>query len=208
MKRARIIAISIFCLAAGVINTASARSSVSIEVGVGYYPNYYRGWHHRGYYGYHRPWRRYYPYRSAIILDSGYCYDRRPQYCVPRPVIIEKQTLVLNPQGMEKDSQELFRTLRNKKTELLAKLQRGNARQIRETINELGGFSFDDTVRAALEDVLLQHPDAEVRALTAEVFGNVRNINALPALQKARLEDPKEQVRKAADNAIEKMHQR
>jgi len=109
---------------------------------------------------------------------------------------------------MEKDSQELFRTLRNKKTELLAKLQRGNARQIRETINELGGFSFDDTVRAALEDVLLQHPDAEVRALTAEVFGNVRNINALPALQKARLEDPKEQVRKAADNAIEKMHQR
>ena len=72
----------------------------------------------------------------------------------------------------------------------------------RGAIGELAGFSFDDNVRATLENILLSDPDPELRAEAANAFGEVKNTGALEALEKARVEDPSADVRRAADDAI------
>jgi HEAT repeat protein len=74
-----------------------------------------------------------------------------------------------------------------------------------EAIRELAGFSFDDKVRYALENVLLSDPDAQLREEAARSFGKVNNTKALAALEKARVEDPSEDVRKEADESIKKL---
>ena len=77
----------------------------------------------------------------------------------------------------------------------------------KETIKELAGFSFDDNVRAALENVLLSDPDPELRKEAARAFGVVKNANARAALEKARVEDSSEDVRKEADQTIRKIEE-
>jgi HEAT repeat protein len=73
------------------------------------------------------------------------------------------------------------------------------------TGRELAGFSFDDNIRQALEEVLLSDPDAELRQSAAQALGEVKNVKARPALEKARVQDPSEDVRRAADQAIKKL---
>jgi HEAT repeat protein len=120
-------------------------------------------------------------------------------------VVVERQTVVVQPKQVDKETQALFEALRYKKSELFKKLATGDKEQRREAIDELGGFSFDDGVRQALENVLLSDPDPELRQEVAQAFGEVKNTKALAALEKARVEDSSVDVRKAADKSIKKI---
>jgi len=200
----------IVSLLVGLSNEALARTSVYVGFGVGH-SGFHRSWHHSR--CFRQPRQRFRPRRSTIILSGGYYYDWRPDYCVvttpviirKTPVIIEKQTVVVQPQGFDESTLELNKKLQSKKNELLKMLETGNKEQRTEAIKELAGFSFDDKVRQALENVLLSDPDAQLRKEAARSFGKVKNAKALAALEKARVEDASEDVRKEADQSIKKL---
>jgi hypothetical protein len=216
MKMLRYMLIAAVSLLIGLSNSALARPRVYIGVGIGGRPGFHRGYRpdyrfdrrHR----YFEPaWGRwnYRPRRQTIILGGGCWYDRGPDYYVdpPRviervPVVIEKQTVIVQPQQFDESTLQLNLNLQYKKSELLKQLQVPDKELRREAIRELAGFSFDDNVRAALENVLLSDPDPELRAEAADAFGKVKNANARPALEKARVEDHSADVRRAADGAI------
>jgi hypothetical protein len=202
----------------GLSNPALARTRVYVGACFGY-PCFYCGYHpcngfyHHPYY-FGPPWRYYYyPYRETVIIGDGYWYDWGPDYYVitppmvieKAPVVIGKQTVVVQPQGFDESTLELNKSLQNEKSELLKQLGTGNKEQRKEAIKELAGFSFDDKVRQAIENVLLSDPNAELRKEAAQSFGKVKNTKALAALEKARVEDPSEDVRKAADHSIKKI---
>ncbi len=163
--------------------------------------------------------RQHSPRRENIILSGGFRYNYRwPNYYVVAaptiirrsPVIVEEKTVVVStsspqvtqPVAYDEDTQLLFETLRHKKQILLKQLQTGDEEQRKDAIKELAGFSFDDTVRLALENVLLSDPDAELRKEAIKAFAEVKNTKALAALEKARVEDSRQDVRKEADEAI------
>lgn len=197
------ILISAIILAFFLSNTASAHSRVSVGVGFGF-PVYHHGFYHH-YYGWHHR-----PYWGPVVVGGGYWYDPWPDYYVVAPptvverasVVIERKTVFVQPQGVNENT---FKDLRYKKNELLKKLETGDKAQRKETIGELAGFSFDDNVRQALENILLSDPDTELRIKAAQALGEVRNVKALPALEKAGVEDSDADVRKAADQAIRKI---
>jgi HEAT repeat protein len=118
------------------------------------------------------------------------------------PVVIEKQTVIVQPQQFDDSTIQLNMDLQYRKSELLKQLQAPDKELRRGAIRELAGFSFDDNVRCALENILLSDSDAELRAEAACAFGTVKNANAKAALEKARVEDPSADVRRAADEAI------
>jgi hypothetical protein len=209
MKTLRYILIVAVSLLIGLSNSALARPNVYIGVGIGGRPGFHGG--NRGDYRFdHRPcyfepaWgRRDYRPRWQTIIFGGCWYDRGPDYyVVTSPVVIERQTVIVQPQQFDESTLQLNMDLQYKKSELLKQLQAPNKELRREAIDELAGFSFDDNVRAALENVLLSDPDPELRAEAAQAFGAVKNANARAALEKARVEDPSADVRRAADEAI------
>jgi hypothetical protein len=217
MKTLRYMLIVAVSLLVGLSSAALARPNVYIGVGIGH-PDF-----HPGYGFYHHPYcfgppqRCYYPYRGTIIVGGGYWYDWGPDYYVVNPpvvverppVVIEKQTVVysnppqvVQPQQFDQSTLQLNMDLQYKKSELLKQLQAPNKELRREAIRELSGFSFDDNVRTALENVLLSDSDPELRADAAHSFGAGKNPNARAALEKVRVEDPSVDVRRAADDAI------
>jgi len=222
MKTLRYILIVAVSLLIGLSNSALARPNVYIGVGIGGRPGFrggYRADYRRGSYKtphrarYFEPawgWRDYRPHRQTIILGSGCWYDRGPDYYVVAPptviartpVVVERQTVIVQPQQFDESTLQLNMNLQYKKSELLKQLQAPDKEQRRQAIAELAGFSFDDNVRQALENVLLSDPDAELRREAAQAFGKVKNTGARAALEKARVEDPSEDVRRAADEAI------
>ena len=202
----------------GLSNAALARTSVHISFGGGYQHSRrsYRPRRHRVYRHnrrFRQPRRHYRPHRKTIILSGGYCYNQGLDYYVvaqptvirKTPVVIEKQTVVVQPQEFDESTLELNKKLQSKKNELLRMLETGDKEQRKEAIKELAGFSFDDKVRYALENVLLSDPDAQLRKEAARSFGKVKNTKALAALEKARVEDSSEDVRKEADQSIKKL---
>ena len=202
----------------GLSNAALARTSVHISSGGGYQHSRrsYRPRRHRVYRHnrrFRQPRRHYRPHRKTIILSGGYCYNQGPDYYVvaqptvirKTPVVIEKQTVVVQPQEFDESTLELNKKLQSKKNELLRMLETGDKEQRMEAIRELAGFSFDDKVRYALENVLLSDLDAQLRKEAARSFGKVKNTKALAALEKARVEDSSEDVRKEADQSIKKL---
>jgi len=234
MKTLRYILIAAVSLLIGLSNAALARPSVYIGVGIGGRPGFHGG--SRADYGrgsYRTPprynycepgWGRrdYRPRRQTIILGGGYWYDCGPDYYVVAPpvvverppVVIERQTVVystsspqvVQPQQFDESTLQLNINLQYKKSELLKQLQAPNKEQRREAIDELAGFSFDDNVRYTLQNILLSDPDPELRAEAAHSFGEVKNTGARAALEKARVEDPSVDVRKAADEAIKSLN--
>jgi hypothetical protein len=229
MKTTRFTLISIVVLSIliGQSNSVLARTNASIGVGVGFrgfyggyragpygYPHNYRYW------GPGWGWRYNYPYGRTIIVSGGYCYDWGPDYYVAdqpviesAPVVVENQTdvgsinspQVVQPKQIDKETQALLKTLRYKRGVLLKQLETGDKEQRMQAIKELAGFSFDDNVRQSLEKVLLSDPDPELRTEVVHAFGEVKNVKALTALKKARVEDADVNVRKAADQAIKNM---
>jgi hypothetical protein len=225
MKTLRYMLIVAVSLLIGLSNAALARPSVYIGVGIGGRPGFHGG--NRDDYRFsHRPryfepaWGRrdYRPYRQTIILGGGCWYDRGPDYYVVAssvvverpPVVIERQTVVystsspqvVQPQQFDESTLQLNINLQYRKSELLKQLQMPDKELRKEAIKELAGFSFDDNVRYALQNILLSDPDPELRAEAAHSFGEVKNTGARAALEKARVEDPSVDVRKAADEAI------
>jgi hypothetical protein len=198
-----LILISALFLAFSLSNTASAHSRVSVGVGFGF-PVYNHGFNHH-YYG-----RHYYPYWGPVVVGGSYWYDWGPDYYVDAPptvverapVVIERKTVFAQPQGVNENT---FKDLRYKKNELLKKLETDDKAQRKEAISKLAGFSFDDNVRQALENILLSDPDVELRIGATQALVEVKNVKALPALEKARVEDSDANVRKAADQAISKI---
>jgi hypothetical protein len=217
--------IVVVSLLIGLSNAALARPSVYIGVGIGgrpgfhgdYLADYRRDSHETPHhYRYREPawsWRDYRPHRQTIIFGGGCWYDRGPDYYVVAPpvvverppVIVERQTVIVQPQQFDESTLQLNINLQYKKSELLKQLQMPNNELRKEAIKELAGFSFDDNVRAALENVLLSDPDPELRKEAAQTFGKVKNTKALAALEKARVEDSSEDVRKEADQSIKKI---
>ncbi|MDD5064837.1 MAG: HEAT repeat domain-containing protein [Phycisphaerae bacterium] len=223
MKTSRYILIAAAGLLIGLSNAALARPKVKVDINIGGRPGFRGG--HRGDFRFgHRPryfapvrgWRGSHPRRQTIVIGGSW-YDSRPNYYVvapPRvvervPVVIERQTVVysntpqvVQPQQFDESTLQMNMDLQYKKSELLKQLQAPNKELRRGAIKELAGFSFDDNVRAALENILLSDPDPELRAEAADAFGTVKNANARAALEKARVEDPSADVRRAADDAI------
>lgn len=226
MKTSRYILIAAAGLLLGLSSSALARPKVNLNISLGGRPgfnNSCRTDDKRGSYRNPRNYRHretnwgrrgYRPYRQTIIFGSGYWYDRRPNYYVVTspvvverpPVVIEKQTVVystvMQPQQFDDSTLQLNMSLQYKKNELLKQLQVPDRELRRGAINELAGFSFDDNVRAALVNILLSDPDPELRVEAANAFGEVKNTGARDALEKARVKDPSEDVRRAADEAI------
>jgi len=130
------------------------------------------------------------------------------QYVDPIVIDVPKATVKSEPllkQKYDEKTVEFFIQLRRKKSELLEKLGSKNKQQRKEAVIELAGYSLDTRVREALTEVLLSEPDPELRELAAKSLSKVRNRKALPALEKAKTEDPHEEVRLEADEAIRKI---
>ncbi len=199
---------------------ASASVSVSLRLGSGhqysrrsYRPSHRRdsrrsSHHRRNFRPAGRNWRsRYYrPRGNTIVFGSGFYYRTEPYYVVTTtsPRVIEKRVIVAStssPQVVQPDRCDASTEL------LLDRLAMGNKWQRLEAIEQLAELSFNDRVRKALENVLLTDRDPQLRKEVARIFGVVKNINALPALEKARVEDSDEDVRKEADYAIEKIEE-
>jgi hypothetical protein len=208
-------------------NAALARTNVSIGVGVG--PGYYPGW--SGYYGV--GWGGHHHGSSVVIggylggpVYYPYPYYPYPGYYVapPPPVVVVQPPVAAAPpvappppaeemppvmaappaqQGGYTES--LYGPIGAKKNELLNVLATGDKEHRIKAIHELAGYSYDDNVRLALEKVLLSDTDPELRVAAATAFGEVRNPKPIPALEKARVEDPVTDVRIAADLSIKKL---
>jgi HEAT repeat protein len=119
--------------------------------------------------------------------------------------VVEKQTVVVQSEECDEDTEALFEALRHRKSQLLIQLQTGDKEQREDAIKELAGFSFDDAVRQTLENILLSDPDVELRREVIRAFAEVKNTEALPALEKARVEDSEWSVREEADEAIKEI---
>ncbi|MCP4259426.1 MAG: HEAT repeat domain-containing protein [Planctomycetes bacterium] len=172
----------------------------------GYYKRYHIDKHRQ--YHHYRPW-----YRSGVSLRvDGYSpmIVRSPVVIEIPKVVTERRVIVEEPEYYEDseyndDTAELFEEIRRKKSELLKKLKIGDKDKSIEAIQELAGFSFDNEVRQALEDVLLSDPDTELRIEVAKALGKTTNKKVLPALQNAKVYDPSMEVRLEAHKAILKI---
>jgi HEAT repeats len=218
MKTLKIALVSIVVLVfvTGLSNMALARTNVSIGVGVGY-PGFYGayGWgggyrHFRGssvIVGGYWVWPGYYPGYYYPYSDYYYpdYYPVSTPVVVERPPVVVERTAIVQPVQEGGYTESLYGPIGAKKTELLKVLMIGDKEHRINAINELAGYSFDDNVRLSLEKVLLSDTDPELRAAAANAFGSVRNPKAIPALEKARVEDSVTDVRKAADLSIKKL---
>jgi hypothetical protein len=164
--------------------------------------------HYRWYRGYHS-WPGYYwrgpLYSSRVNIWVEDCY---PVLVSPPVIEVSKaitKDCIYKPR-YDQDTAKLFERLRHQKDEFLKTLKEGTSEQQKEAIAKLAGFSFDDTVRVALEEVLLSSPDPQLRKAVAISLGQVKNTKVLPALEKAKAQDPDQQVREEADKAIKKIN--
>jgi HEAT repeat protein len=92
--------------------------------------------------------------------------------------------------------------MRQRKSELLKAVKIGDKENRTGAIRDLAPFSFDDKVRAALEEILLSDPDPQLRKQVAVSFGKTTNRDTVPALEIAKAKDSDRDVRQAAYRAI------
>jgi hypothetical protein len=151
------------------------------------------------------------PSGISIWVDDCWPVWVAPPVIVGAPRVITRRHVVVKPKQYESkpqynpDTAKLYAKLRNKKSELLKTLKIGDKANRIKAIAELAGYSFDDNVRKALEEILLKDPDPELRRQVAESLGKVKNRKVIPTLEKARVEDSDEGVRAEADQAIKKI---
>lgn len=221
MKTTRFLMLVILVATIGLLMPVSAlaRTRVSIGVGigfpVGYYGHYGPYWHH-GYWG--GPWYPYYYGPDVVYVDPYYPPPVivAPPYVAPAPVIVPPPMAApapvvvrppLPPQSIPAPVNNAgVEKIRLRKSQLLSQLKEGTKEQKLYAVGELGGYSWDDEVKAALENVLLSDPDPQMRSQAADSFGKVKNPNALSVLEKVRVEDSDIGVRQAADSAIKQIN--
>lgn len=203
-----------------------ARVGFSISIGTPFvhcWPGFYPGCYpYYGWYGGYYTWldrdryvwfdvgryrhgympRSYYWRRPLVWPGIGvWIGDSCPEVITHRQVVVETK----NPDGKSKHDAEaakLSEKQRKKNSELLKILRIGDRERRVQAICDLAGFSCDDRVRKALEDVLLSDPDAELRKQVATAFGKTKNPSVVAALEKAKAEDSSREVRQAAYRSI------
>jgi len=209
MKTIRALSVIIIIGCLGVLTSnAFAGHHTSFGVGVGY------GSHHGHHWSGHHHWggHWWYPGMSFVVVDywPGEVVDYYPAACYPpvieRPTVIVKEPTVVNVTTNAKINDETFADVRNKKSELLKKVMIGDKASRMSAIAELGGFTFDDTVREKLSEILVSDPDAEVRKEVAKAFGKLKNEKVLPVLEKVRVSDTDVEVRQEADRSINQIN--
>lgn len=216
-------------------NTASARVNFHIGFGTGighrHSGFYSRCYPHYGLHGGYYRWPGRGRYRGHSVFGHRNFHGHRPRHSsgvsvwidglfpivVRRPVVVETPNVITESHVVieepeyynnlrdDENTAELFEKLRRKKSELLKVLRIGDKAKCKEAIRELAGFSFDDKVREALEDVLLKDPDPELRREAAESLGKTSNKKVLRALEKANADDPNREVRQEAYKSIIKI---
>jgi hypothetical protein len=185
--------------------TAEARVYVGIGIGTSF------GQHHRHYYGHHYPHRRWYG-GWAGCHDPWWGCSRWPGHYYPSgssfwihqsfPIVINRRPSVKAPADNPAPKPQISQSMRQQLDELLRVLKIGDKENRIGAIHELAPFSFDTKVRAALEEVLLSDPDAELRKQVAISLGKTENSNVTSALKMAKAKDPDRGVRQAAYRAI------
>ena len=203
MKTIKLLTI-VFVLAGIVILTPAAASAHShVSVGVGYH----HGWHH-GHWGYGIwLWPLVFPCYPPAVYVNPYPPVVVPPVVVAPPLVAAPPITVV-PQYIYKPPPPAyndFDKVRLHKQQLMDQLKRIDKTEKLQAIDQLAGFSFDDQVRAALENILLSDPDAALRKAVAVSFGKVKNQKTLPVLEKVRLADSDKEVREAADSAISRI---
>lgn len=180
----------------------------------GFDSGYHSFWCRPHYYGIGARWHRtYFPAwhscTSGTTIHIGGCW---PVYSAPR--VVERRVVnvvVKEPKRIEykpccqPPDAKLVKEVRSKKNELLKVLQIGDKTSRIKAIGDLAGYSFDENVRKALEQIVLTDPDPDLRRQAAESMGRVKNMNLIPTLEKVRAEDENAGVREQADKAIEKI---
>lgn len=169
-------------------------SNVSIGIGIGF--PMYAGY---GYWGapYYYPYD-YYPYYPPVVYAPPAYY---PSVVAAPPIVVD-QPLVVRREIPQSSYNSDLGSIRVRKAQLLSQLNQGEQTERLQAIDELSGYSFDNQVRATLENLLLSDPNAGIRKEVTVSFAKVKNRDALPVLEKVRVEDPDRDVRAAADMAI------
>ncbi len=221
-----IVAVGFVLLSALPADTAEARLSFGISIGtpfVYHYPGYYYGGYpyygwHSGYYRWSDPFR----YRTIRHFGPPYPYWGGP-VCSSElgiwignghPIVIDPSSVIVHQDVAAKagrdgcrtapdaDTVEQMERLEQKKSELLKVLRIGDKERRIQAIRDLAGSSCDDTVRKALEKVLLSDPDPELRKEVAASFGKTENRKVVAALEEAKATDSSRDVRQAAYRSI------
>jgi hypothetical protein len=169
-------------------------SNVAIGIGIGF-PIYggYGYWGGPYYYQYD-----YYPYYPPVVYAPPPYY---PSVVIAQPVVVDQPVIVRREIFQPSYNSDLS-GVRVRKAQLLNLLNQGGQAERLQAISELSGYSFDDQVRATLENLLLSDPNAAIREEVTVSFAKVKNRAALPILEKVRVEDSDREVRAAADMAI------
>jgi hypothetical protein len=166
-----------------------SHSNFGLSFGFGFYgsgPYYYPD-----YYPY------YYPNYSYYSPPVVYVDPPPPPPVAERPVVTRQY--VPQVRGYKDD------LVIKRENELLDKLHHGDDASRMQAIDLLAGFSYDEPVLDAMENVLQNDPNAATRKYVAETFGRVKNSKALGALETVRVQDPDLEVRQAADRAINRI---
>jgi hypothetical protein len=203
----RLAAGGLICLLVFLTGTATARVYVSVGLGTsfGYHGSHYYGHgygypHHRwygGHRGYYSPWwgHSYWPSHRYSSGSSLWIY---PSFTTVYSPSLRVKAPAENPRPKPQISQ----SMRRHQSELLKVVKIGDKENRISAIRELAPFSFDLKIRAALEDVLLSDPEAEVRKQVATSLGKTENPKVTAALKMAKTKDPDRAVRQAAYRAI------
>ena len=153
---------------------------------------------------------------SGLIIQRPYVIQRpyiveRP-YIIERPVVVERQTVIVetpvavedytSTAGTDEETQKLFAYVREKKEDLLDRLETGGKAERINAIRELAGLSYDGKVIESLKDILLNDPDPDLRKEAAGAFGKGGNEKVIPILEEVRVEDSDRGVRQEAAKAI------
>lgn len=202
-----------------------ARVSVGLSIGTSLghrYPGYCYGYHpYHTWSGLYDPWfdgdyhvwmragryrrfhrRHYWPRRSSHlgIWIGGYT-----PVVVDAPIIVHNNSVERSARQVGENVAarvQLNKTMQRKKNEQLRALETEDKEKRIQAIRDLAGFSHDNKVRQALEDILLSDPDPEYRKEAALSLGRTENRLALTALTEAKENDTERKVRQAAYRSI------
>ncbi len=156
----------------------------------------FAGGHHGGHHGGHGDW-------YGGFLFSFPLWFPPVVYAPPPPVVYQPPVVVTPPPApTPKVNYNGLDKIRLKKENLLNQLKSPSKPERLSAVIELAGFSFDERVKAELENILLSDPDPAMRITAATAFAKVKNQGALPTLEKVRVQDSDAGVRQAADDAI------
>lgn len=209
--KSRLTAGGLICLLVILTGPATARVYVSVGLGTsfGHHSSHYYGHgyghsygypHHTwygGHGGHYSPWWGH-SYWPSHRYSSGSSFWIYPSYTT----VYSPPLRVKAPAGNPRPKPQISQSMRRRQSELLKVVKIGDKENRISAIRELAPYSFDSKIRAALENVLLSDPEAEVRKQAATSLGKTANPKVTAALKMAKTKDPDRAVRQAAYRSI------